>query len=181
MNISRLMFWIMSGALVLGVHGALASNPAQKSEVTANTVPEGKSYVDASGVAKPSARLARLSKSGIQRKTTKAKGIPLPSSAAKANRLKQPLSSLPGAKYATTHTSNHSRLVRPAAVGGIRSAQKIQIGNALRPQTSTFPASSRSLDNPRHRTPNPAAIGGPASSRFSRTAAINGSTISCKP
>jgi hypothetical protein len=45
---------------------------------------------------------------------------------------------------------------------------------------SMFPSASPSLDNPRHRGPNPAVIGGLGTSKPS-TEAINGSRMSRKP
>jgi hypothetical protein len=46
---------------------------------------------------------------------------------------------------------------------------------------SLFPSSSPSLENPRHRGPNPAVIGGLGSSKPNETGAINGSRFSRKP
>ncbi|MGA2237084.1 MAG: hypothetical protein ABSG23_16595 [Terriglobales bacterium] len=46
---------------------------------------------------------------------------------------------------------------------------------------SMFPSSSPSLDNPRHRSPNPAVIGGLGTSKPNETGAINGSRFSRKP
>jgi hypothetical protein len=66
-----------------------------------------------------------------------------------------------------------------AKKGSIQNKSVTSVSAAQRP--NMFPSTSPSLENLRHRGPNPAVIGGLAASKPSDTGAINGSRFSRKP
>jgi len=70
----------------------------------------------------------------------------------------------------------------PGAVGKTASFRNNAVNTAptVR-EPSLFPSSTSSLENVRHRSPNPAIVGGAGNSRASSTGALDGSRMSRKP
>lgn len=165
MKISCVVLWVISGALTLSPSDALASNPAPQQDS-----------------AKPPASSVRTAKRRVQQKNAKANRVPLPTSVAKTNRLKRSRNGLARPTAATPRLQFQSRVSQSAVVakkGSIQNKSETSVSASQRP--STFPSSSLTLDNQRHRSPNPAVIGGLGASKPSETGAINGSRFSRKP
>jgi hypothetical protein len=162
MKISCVVLWVISGALTLSASDATASNPApQRLEGAASTVPAGKRRV--------------------QHRAAKANQVPKPPHVAKTNRLKRPPNAQARSMTATPRSlpraGRRSALV--AKKGPIQNKSVTSV-SAVQGQ-SMFPSSSPSLDNLRHRGPNPAVLGGLGTSKPGGTGAINGSRMSRKP
>jgi hypothetical protein len=162
MKISCVVLWVISGALTLSASDATASNPApQRLEGAASTVPAGKRRV--------------------QHRAAKANQVPKPPHVAKTNRLKRPPNAQARSMTATPRSlpraGRRSALV--AKKGPIQNKSVTSVSAVQR--QSMFPSSSPSLDNLRHRGPNPAVLGGLGTSKPGGTGAINGSRMSRKP
>jgi len=163
MKISCLVLVVISGALTLGASDATASNPApQRLEGAASTVPAGKRRV--------------------QHRAAKANQVPKPPHVANTNRLKRPPNGQARSTTATPRLQPQSRLSQSVVVEKRGSIQNKSVTSVSAVQRqSMFPSSSPSLDNLRHRGPNPAVLGGLGTSKPGGTGAINGSRMSRKP
>jgi hypothetical protein len=163
MRISCLVFVVMGGALTLGASIALASSTApQRLEGAASTVPTGKRRV--------------------QHRDAKANQVPKPPYVANKNRLKRPPNGQTKSTAATPRLQSQPRLSQSAVEAKKGSIQNKPVTSASAVQRqSMFPSSSPSLDNLRHRGPNPAVIGGLGSSKLRETGAIDGSHVRRRP
>jgi len=181
MKISCFVLWVISGALGLAARDAAASNPAlQQSEAAANTLREHPSDATSSDGAKPPVSSVRTGQ--VQRRAAKANHVPLPASAAKTNRPKHPSKSQARPAATPPRLQPQSRLSHHGVVtkkGSIQS--KPGSSTPVVQRQTLFPSSSLSLNNVRHRGPNPAAIGGGGTSKPGETGAIDGSRMSRKP
>ena len=163
MKISLLILLVISGALTLGASDATASNPApQKLEGAASTAPAGKRRV--------------------QHRAAKANQVPKPPHVANTNRLERPANGQARSTTATPRLQPRSRLSQSVVFEKRGSIQNKSVTSVSAVQRqSMFPSSSPSLDNLRHRGPNPAVLGGLGTSKPGGTGAINGSRMSRKP
>jgi len=165
MKMSLLVLLVISGALTLGASDATASNPAPprlEGAAAASTVPAGKRRV--------------------QHRAANANQVPKPPHVARTNRLKRPPNGQARPAVATPRLQPQSRLSQSAVVAKKGSIQNKSVSSVSAvPRPSMFPSSSPSLDNLRHRGPNPAVIGGLGPSKPGGTGAINGSRMSRKP
>jgi hypothetical protein len=160
MKISCLVLAITS-TFTLTASEAIASNSAPKSlEGAASTVLAGKRRV--------------------QHRAAKANQLPKPPHVANTNRLKRLANGQAGAATATPRLQSHSRPSQSTVVEKRGSIQSLTSVSAVQ-RPSMFPSSSPSLDNQRHRGPNPAVIGGLGTSKPGGTDAINGSHFSRRP
>ncbi len=161
MKISLLVLLVISGALTLGASDATASNPApQKLEGAASTAPAGKRRVQHRA----------------------ANQVPKPPHVANTNRLKCPANGQARSTTAIPRLQPRSRLSRSVVFEKRGSIQNKSVTSVSAVQRqSMFPSSSPSLDNLRHRGPNPAVLGGLGTSKPGGTGAINGSRMSRKP
>jgi hypothetical protein len=162
MKISCLVFLAISSAFTIGASDATASNPVlQRLEGAASTVP--------------------ASKRRVQHRAAKANQVPKPPHVANTNRLKRPANGHARSTTATPRLQPQSRLSQSTVVerGSIQNKSVTSVSAVQRP--SMFPSSSPSLDNQRHRGPNPAVIGGLGTSKPGGTGAINGSRFSRRP
>jgi hypothetical protein len=163
MKISRLVFLMISSALTLAASDATASEPApQRLEGAASTESAGKHRV--------------------QHRAAKANQVPKPPHVANTNRLKRPANGQARSTSATPRLRTPSGLSQSVVVekrGSIRKKAVTSVSAVQRP--SMLPSSSPSLDNHRHRGPNPAVVGGLGTSKPGDTCAINGSRMSRKP
>jgi len=183
MKISCLVLVVMSGALALAASDTLASNPAlQQSGTAANTGSERKSAADPPDIVKPRGSTVRTGRRRVQQTNAKANRVPLPASVAKVNRSKHPPSGQARPTAGTPGLQPQSRVGQSTPIMKKTSIQnKPATGASSVQRLSMFPSSSPSLDNPRHRSPNPAVIGGLGTSKPNETGAINGSRFSRKP
>lgn len=163
MRISCLVFLVISSAFTLAASEATVSNPAPQSlEGAASTVP---------------ARKPR-----VQHRAAKANQVPKPPHVENTNRLKRRANGQARSTTATPRLQPQSRLSQSAVVGKRGSIQNKSVTSVSAVQRpSMFPSSVPSLDNPRHRGPNPAVLGGLGTSKPGGTGAINGSRMSRKP
>ncbi len=163
MKISCLVFLVISSALTLAASDATASSPApQRLEGAASTVPAGKRRV--------------------QHRAAKANQVPKPPHVANTNRLKRPANGQARSTTASPRVQTPSRLSQSVVVEKRGSIQNKSVTSVSAVQRqSMFPSSSPSLDNLRHRGPNPAVLGGLGTSKPGGTGAINGSRMSRKP
>lgn len=162
MKISCLVLAITS-TFTLTASEAIASNSAPKSlEGAASTVLAGKRRV--------------------QHRAAKANQLPKPPHVSNTNRLKRLANGQARSTTATPRLQSHSRPSQSTVVekrGSIQNKSVTSVSAVQRP--SMFPSSSLSLDNQRHRGPNPAVIGGLGTSKPGGTDAINGSHFSRRP
>ena len=163
MKISCLVFLAIGSAFTPAASDATTSNPApQRLEGAASTVPAGKRRV--------------------QHRAAKANQVPKLPHVANTNLLKRPANGQARSTTATPRLQPQSRLSQSTVVekrGSIQNKSVTSVSAVQRP--SMFPSSSPSLDNQRHRGPNPAVIGGPGTSKPGGTGAINGSRFSRRP
>jgi len=183
MKVSCLVLWVISGALTLAASEATASNPApQQSQAAVKTPSEHPIGVTSLDSANPPASAVRVGKRRVQQRNAKANHVPFPSRVAKTNRLKHLTNGQAKSTAATPRLPTQSRLSQSAVDAKKGSIQNIPVTSASAVQRqSMFPSASRSLDNLRHRGPNPAMIGGLGTSKPGGTGAINGSRMSRKP
>jgi hypothetical protein len=183
MKVSCLVLFVIGGALTLGASDATASNPAPlQSQAAVKTPSEHPIGVTSLDSANPPASAVRVGKRRVQQRNAKANHVPFPSRVAKTNRLKHLTNGQARSTIATPRLQPQSRLNQSAVVAKKGSIQDKSVASVPSVQRqSMFPSSSPSLDNLRHRGPNPAMIGGLGTSKAGETGAINGSRISRKP
>jgi hypothetical protein len=161
MKISCLVFLAITSTFTLTASEAIASNSAPKSlEGAASTVLAGKRRV--------------------QHRAAKANQLPKPPHVSNTNRLKRLANGQARSTTATPRLQSHSRPSQSTVVEKRGSIQSLTSVSAVQ-RPSMFPSSSPSLDNQRHRGPNPAVIGGLGTSKPGGTDAINGSHFSRRP
>ncbi len=183
MKTSCLVLLVISGALTLGARDAAAWNQTpQQPEGAVNTASEHPRGAASPDISKPPASSVRTGKRRVQQKNAKTNHVPLPATVAKTNRLKHPLNGHVRSTTATPRSPYQSGLTHSIVVAKNGSIQNKAVSNVSAVQRSSmFPSSSPSLDNLRHRGPNPAVIGGLGTAKPSAAGAINGSRISRKP
>jgi hypothetical protein len=155
MKIYCIVLLVFIGALTLGTSSTSASNLAPQQLV---------------------------GKRRVKLRAPQAAHVPLPTKVGKKNRFTRLPNGQPRSMDATPRTPYQSGLSRSAVVakkGSIRDKSMTGIAAVRRP--NLFPSSSASLDNLRHRGPNPAVIGGLPTSKTNERGAINGSRISRGP
>jgi hypothetical protein len=180
MKATRLIFLAIGcGLFMLGTSRATASNPAPQqasSQVPASTASERST--DAGRTA-PTGE-AEPGKQRISRPGSNVSNAHMGTSVANA---KHPKHFPSGPERPAS--GNAGSLIQPSpsrSAAGVKngpSKDKTVSTSAIRP--SSFLSSTSSLDNVRHRGPNPAAIGGPANSKTWNTVALNGTHMNRRP